>query len=105
MMALSRPPADPGGGVISVKTASERPLKPSYSSTPRISTSQPRPKAVAASDSTMVMVFLRRRTAERFAIGSPDPLVDARQHVARAGEHDEGDDEQDEAELDQRRGV
>ena len=61
MMALSRPPAEPGGGVISVNTASESPLKPSYSSTPRISTSQPRPNAVAASDSTMVMEFLRRR--------------------------------------------
>ncbi len=63
MIALSSPPVEPGGGVISVKTASERPLKPSYSSTPRISTSQPRPKAVAASDSTMVMEFLRRRAA------------------------------------------
>ena len=29
MIGLSRPPAAPGGGVISVKTASERPLKPS----------------------------------------------------------------------------
>ena len=29
MMALSRPPAAPGGGVFSVKTASERPPMPS----------------------------------------------------------------------------
>ena len=35
-MALSRPPAEPGGGVISVKTRSERPLKPSQSRAPRI---------------------------------------------------------------------
>ena len=35
--------------------------------------------------------------------GSPDPLVDARQHVARAGQDGEGDAEQDEAERDQRR--
>ena len=29
MIGLSSPPADPGGGVISVKTASESPLRPS----------------------------------------------------------------------------
>ena len=63
MMALSRPPEAPGGGVISVNTRSERPLKPSHSSVPRISTSQPRPNAVAASDSTIVMAFFRRRPA------------------------------------------
>ena len=42
-IGLSRPPAAPGGGVISVKTASDSPLKPSHSSAPRISTSQPSP--------------------------------------------------------------
>ena len=48
MIGLSRPPAEPGGGVISVNTASDRPLKPFQNSTARISTSQERPKAVAA---------------------------------------------------------
>ena len=47
MIGLSNPPAEPGGGVISVNTASESPLKPSHSSTARISTSQERPNAVA----------------------------------------------------------
>ncbi len=63
MIGLSRPPSAPGGGVISVKTVSDRPLKPSHSSTPRISTSQPSPKAVAASDSVMAMTLRRRRAA------------------------------------------
>ena len=63
MIALSRPPVEPGGGVISVKTASERPPKPFHSSTPRISTSQPSPNAVAASDSTIEAVFFLRRAA------------------------------------------
>jgi len=47
-MGLSRPPAPPGGGVISVNTCSETPLNPSQSSTPRMSTSQPTPNSAAA---------------------------------------------------------
>ncbi len=46
-IGLSRPPAEPGGGVISVNTASDSPLKPFQNSTARISTSQDRPNAVA----------------------------------------------------------
>ena len=60
-IGLSSPPAEPGGGVISVNTASDRPLKPFHSSAPRISTSQPRPNAVAANASTVAMALLRRR--------------------------------------------
>ena len=48
MIGLSRPPAEPGGGVISVNTASDSPLKPFQNSTARITTSQVRPNAVAA---------------------------------------------------------
>ena len=62
-IGLSSPPAEPGGGVISVNTASDRPLKPFHNSTARISTSQERPKAVAAKDSPMVMTLRRRRLA------------------------------------------
>ena len=62
-IGLSRPPAEPGGGVICVNTASDSPLKPFHSSTARISTSQLRPKAVAPSDSTMLMTLLRWRLA------------------------------------------
>jgi hypothetical protein len=48
MIGLSRPPDAPGGGVISVNTASDKPLKPFQNSTARISTSQLRPNKVAA---------------------------------------------------------
>ena len=60
-IGLSRPPAEPGGGVISVKTATDKPLKPFHNSAPRISTSQPRPITVAANASTVAMALLRRR--------------------------------------------
>ena len=63
MIGLSRPPAAPGGGVISVNTASDRPLKPSHSSTARISTSQDEAEAVAAKASPIVMTLRRRRFA------------------------------------------
>ena len=63
MIGLSNPPAEPGGGVICVNTASERPLKPFHSSTARISTSQLRPKAVAPNESPIVMTLRRRRLA------------------------------------------
>src|SRR4029077_14514126 len=131
MIGLSKPPSAPGGGVISVKTLSDRPLKPSYSSTPRISTSQPRPKSVAPSDRPIAMPLRLRRALYRVlctrlslcacsfptpgahpgsgsrtcfwgSCASADPPLEPQQHVARASEHDEGDDEQDEAERDQR---
>ena len=60
-MALARPPALPGGGVFSVKTASERPEKPFHRSVARITTSQVAPKTVAATDRAMVIALLRRR--------------------------------------------
>ena len=60
-IGLSSPPAAPGGGVISVNTLSESPLSPSHSNSPRISTSQPRPNAVAANDRTIAMPLRRRR--------------------------------------------
>ena len=63
MIGLSRPPSAPGGGVISVNTFSDRPPTPSHSSTPRISTSQPSPNAVAANDRLIVIALRRRRAA------------------------------------------
>ena len=42
-IGFSRPPALPGGGVISVKTAALRPLKPFQNSAPRMSASMARP--------------------------------------------------------------
>ncbi len=47
-MALSRPPAEPGGGVICVKVAGTRPAPPLRISAPRIQASQASPKAEAA---------------------------------------------------------
>ncbi len=52
-IGFSRPPALPGGGVISVKTAALRPLKPFQNSAPRMSASMARPSAVATSDSAI----------------------------------------------------
>ena len=63
MIGFSSPPLEPGGGVISVKTAIDKPLKPFHSSAPRIRTSQPRPNAVATNARTVAMALLRRRPA------------------------------------------
>src|ERR1700722_4995034 len=109
-IGLSRPPAAPGGGVISVKTATDRPLKPFHNSAPRISTSQPSPTAVAANASTFATTSLRRRPewgeAEVWSgMVSPDPAFDAQQQVSRDSQDDKGNDEQDQAERDQRRGI
>ena len=58
---FNRPPTTPGGAVILVKTSSERPPTPFPSKAARISTSQLRPKKVAAYDSTVHMTLRRRR--------------------------------------------
>src|SRR5262245_36565020 len=105
-MGLSSPPSAPGGGVISVKTASESPLNPSHKSTARITISQPSPSSVAASDRLSMMPLRRRRAASRLLfMASSDPAFDAQQHVARDREHDEGNDEKDQAQRDQRGGI
>ena len=52
-MGFSKPPAPPGGGVISVKTASESPPTPFTTSTVRIKTSQVKPKTAAPIDSAV----------------------------------------------------
>src|SRR4029078_6394195 len=97
-------------GVICVNTSGDRPPKPCQSSAPRISTSQPSPNSVAATESTGDITTPLQRLAWRAVIlcspmASPDPPLDTQQHVARRGEHDEGDDEQDQAERDQGRRV
>ena len=62
MIGLSSPPSAPGGGVISVKTASERPENPCQNNSPRITTSQPSPSRVAPT-ARVIMIALRRRRA------------------------------------------
>src|SRR5690348_5323565 len=103
-IGLSRPPAAPGGGVISVKTASDRPPTPSHSRTPRMSTSQVRPNTVAAMASPAA-TWLRRRRRSYSAMSGSRPRVEAHDQIARQGQHDEGDEKQDKPERDQRRGV
>ena len=53
-MAFNRPPASPGGGVISVKTATLRPASPFHNSAPRISASQARPMPAATMHSVII---------------------------------------------------
>ena len=61
MIGFSRPPALPGGGVISVNTASDSPPTPLTTSTSRMSTSQVRPKPAAPIDSAVAKRFRHRR--------------------------------------------
>src|SRR6202008_582517 len=104
-MGFSKPPAAPGGGVISVNTRSDRPLNPSHSNVPRIQASALNPTNVAPNDSVRTIALARRRALYILSMALPDFPLDAQQHVARNGEHDEGDEEQNEPERDQRRGV
>src|SRR5260221_11211399 len=91
MMVLSSRPAAPGGGVISVNTLGESPLSPFHNSSQRISTSQPRPNAVATSDRPIAIPLRRRRAAYSLFMALTDPPLDAKQHIARRGQHDEGE--------------
>ena len=61
--ALSRPPASPGGGVISVNRAMLSELMPLLRVVHRIQTSQNRPNIAASTDSTCTTTFLTRLRA------------------------------------------
>src|SRR6516225_11065308 len=104
-IGLSSPPAEPGGGVISVNTANESPLNPCQSRAPRISTSHPSPNSVAASERAMAIWLRRRRAEYRRFMALSDPALDLQQHEAGGSQHNEGDDKQNEAERNQRGGV
>src|ERR1700722_12162190 len=80
-IGLSNPPAAPGGGVISVNTLRESPLTPFHNNSPRISTSQPRPKAVAANDSPSAIPLRRRRAAGSLFLALAAPPLDTHHHV------------------------
>ncbi len=56
-IGLSNPPAEPGGGVICVNTASDKPLKPCHSNEPRIRASQPSPITVATNANAFAAVL------------------------------------------------
>src|ERR1700742_3959727 len=106
--ALSRPPSEPGGGVISVNNAGLIALMPLISAVHKIQTSQNNPKIVAATASVSAIAFLMRRRVYNASIVAMSVALlpgQAHQHPFRDGEHDEGDDEQQEAERDQRGAV
>ena len=63
-MALSRPPAEPGGGVISVKTEGLSPARPFHSSAARMNTRAMSPRPAAPKDRPRKMVFSARRFFE-----------------------------------------
>ncbi|MNV95478.1 hypothetical protein D3C71_1903750 [compost metagenome] len=62
-MALARPPASLGGGVISVNSIRLRPPRPWRIVSHRIQTSQNRPKAMAARASVSASWLTRLRAA------------------------------------------
>ena len=119
-MALARPPPSlPGPGVTSVKTASERPPKPSMSSISRIQPSTKAPSAVKSGADDLQRPVRRAGAAahaapgrmaggRRGVVGSVvhaqlrSLQLDPRDQEARQDEHREGDEEQDAAERDQR---
>src|SRR5258706_8011507 len=92
--ALSRPPSEPGGGVIWVKSEGLIAARPFISVVHRIHASQNKPKPVAASDRTSATAFLiwrrRYRCSAITLISVPLFPVQPHQHPLRDREHDEG---------------
>src|ERR1700722_19257304 len=106
--ALSNPPSEPGGGVISVNSAGFIAAMPLRRAVHRIQTSQNRPNIVAASASDNAITFVSLRRAYKRSICAMSvalPFRQTHQHPFRDGEHDEGDHEQQEPECDQRRSI
>src|SRR5689334_8743587 len=112
VMALSRPPFEPGGRVTSVKTERFSAPKPLTKSVARIEARKTRPIVVAASDRprTRASARLRRRPSravvavsftgagtERVLVLIGSGLQPGAQQPAGAGQHHEGQHEQDEA--------
>ena len=103
-MALAGRPSLPGGGVISVNTPRSMPAMPLPTSVHRIETRKTRPNSGAASaraddHGDVAAASGRRRVASGLAWGLMSPALrsSAQQHVAGERQHDEGDDEQHEA--------
>src|ERR1700733_11021960 len=95
--ALSNPPSEPGGGVISVNRAGFMAAMPLTRAVHRIHTSQNKPNIVAANASDRATTFFSRRRAYRRSISAMSvalPFRQPHQHPFRDGEHDEGDHEQ-----------
>src|SRR5688572_30384755 len=108
-IALSRPPSSPGGGVILVKRSRSSAEMPLRSVVHTIHVSQNRPKIVAIVASTWATMFFTRRAPYRPEV-VPNMSVaflagELAEHQAGDRQHDEGDEEQHEAECDQRGAV
>ena len=106
MIGFRSPPALPGGGVISVKTESESPAKPCQEERAE-DDNQPGETESGRSKTKGHGDRVRAASAGEagFHGSVPLPAFHLHEHVARRGKHDEGDDEEDEAKGNQRRGV
>ena len=114
-MALSRPPSAPGGGVISVKT-DERQAADALATAGCPGSGPARPgrrpwrrqrqghgDGVAAAAAGVERLSVAAMASVMALI--PSCCCEAQQHERAMRQHDEGDDEQDEAQRDQRGGV
>src|SRR5690606_5079561 len=107
-IAFSRPPVSlPGGGVISVNSATEKPPNPRLNTVQRIHASQNRPNAMAASDRPSARLLVALRCSSRLTAASHGAFVlrQTQQHPLRQRKHEHGDEEEHQAELHQRGGM
>src|SRR5580658_10456468 len=108
-MAFTSPPALPGGGVIWVNSAGVQAEAPSHSRSDRIAASTNRPMPVATVDRPSTIRLRPRRlryraasnSAARLMASGPGPQLQPDQHEFGGRQHQEGDQEQHEAESDQ----
>src|SRR6185295_15425232 len=107
-IAFSRPPSPPGGGVILVKSAGDRPPRPRRSTSNNIQASQNTPNAMAASDRprAMRLVHLRRaKSSMESAYRRPFVHLQLGEQPLGKREHQERDEEENEPQLHERGGV
>src|SRR5450759_2498542 len=109
-MALSRPPELPGGGVICTNTTGVSAGSPWSNSVNNIQHSQNRPNSMASTETDSPAALMMRRRVYKLSMAFAQSLLcsvafalpQLVKHVARDGQDDEGDEEQDQAEFDQR---
>src|SRR3984885_15539971 len=106
--ALSTPPALPGGGVISVKTRGDIPARPRETSVQRMAARQASPARVASIESPRNAQFLSLRRGRGFIPRSyrgQRSTFEPPQHRLRRGNDRERDEEEQQPERNERRGV
>ena len=106
-IALSSPPSAPGGGVISVKTCQRQAAEalPQQDAEDQHQPAEAEGRGGAATGPIAIPLRRRRRGVERVHGAHPIRRSMRSKQVARNRQHDEGDDEEDQAERDQRRRV